>query len=107
MTTSMDPGLAAGNRRPLAGYAATHFAWSCSAGVATVTLNRPERKNPLTFESYAELRDLFRALQVRRRRARRGRRRRGRQLLLRRRRARDHRPAGGDDSTAAADASRA
>ena len=31
-------------------------------GVATVTLNRPERKNPLTFESYAELRDTFRAL---------------------------------------------
>src|SRR5262249_8270037 len=30
--------------------------------VATVTLNRPERKNPLTFESYAELRDLFRDL---------------------------------------------
>jgi enoyl-CoA hydratase/carnithine racemase len=28
--------------------------------VATVTLNRPERKNPLTFDSYAELRDLFR-----------------------------------------------
>jgi enoyl-CoA hydratase/carnithine racemase len=33
-----------------------------SGGVATLTLNRPERKNPLTFESYAELRDLFRAL---------------------------------------------
>lgn len=33
-----------------------------AAGVATVTLNRPERKNPLTFESYAELRDTFRAL---------------------------------------------
>ena len=31
-------------------------------GVATITLNRPERKNPLTFESYAELRDLFRAM---------------------------------------------
>ena len=29
---------------------------------ATITLNRPERKNPLTFDSYAELRDLFRAL---------------------------------------------
>jgi enoyl-CoA hydratase/carnithine racemase len=39
-----------------------HFLWSFDAGVATVTLNRPERKNPLTFESYAELRDLFRAL---------------------------------------------
>ncbi|MGJ7613274.1 MULTISPECIES: enoyl-CoA hydratase family protein [unclassified Variovorax] len=45
-----------------AGYKAEHFAWSCEAGVGTVTLNRPERKNPLTFDSYAELRDLFRAL---------------------------------------------
>jgi enoyl-CoA hydratase/carnithine racemase len=40
----------------------THFNWAFSDGVATVTLNRPERKNPLTFESYAELRDTFRAL---------------------------------------------
>ena len=39
-----------------------HFGWSFADGVATVTLNRPERKNPLTFESYAELRDTFRAL---------------------------------------------
>ncbi|MHB9878350.1 enoyl-CoA hydratase family protein [Pacificimonas sp. ICDLI1SI03] len=39
-----------------------HFRWSFDAGVATVTLNRPERKNPLTFDSYAELRDTFRAL---------------------------------------------
>jgi enoyl-CoA hydratase/carnithine racemase len=39
-----------------------HFLWQCSDGVATITLNRPERKNPLTFESYAELRDTFRAL---------------------------------------------
>ena len=45
-----------------AGYAARHFSWSFEAGVGTVTLNRPERKNPLTFDSYAELRDLFRAL---------------------------------------------
>ncbi|BDE08116.1 enoyl-CoA hydratase [Vulcanimicrobium alpinum] len=43
-------------------YRAEHFAWSCDAGVATLTLNRPERKNPLTFASYAELRDLFRGL---------------------------------------------
>ena len=43
-------------------YVAMHFAWSYEAGVGTVTLNRPERKNPLTFDSYAELRDLFRAL---------------------------------------------
>jgi enoyl-CoA hydratase/carnithine racemase len=40
----------------------THFKWAFEDGVATVTLNRPERKNPLTFESYAELRDAFRAL---------------------------------------------
>ena len=39
-----------------------HFLWDYADGVATVTLNRPERKNPLTFESYAELRDAFRAL---------------------------------------------
>jgi len=45
-----------------AAYKAKHFAWSYEAGVGTVTLNRPERKNPLTFDSYAELRDLFRAL---------------------------------------------
>ena len=45
-----------------AGYTATHFQWSYDAGVGTVTLNRPDRKNPLTFQSYAELRDLFRAL---------------------------------------------
>ena len=40
----------------------SHFRWSLASGVATITLNRPERKNPLTFESYAELRDTFRAL---------------------------------------------
>ncbi len=45
-----------------AGYQAQHFAYSFDKGVATLTLNRPERKNPLTFDSYAELRDLFRAL---------------------------------------------
>lgn len=46
----------------LATYQARHFAYAFDAGVATLTLNRPERKNPLTFDSYAELRDLFRAL---------------------------------------------
>jgi enoyl-CoA hydratase/carnithine racemase len=45
-----------------ADYRAEHFLWSVTDRVATVTLNRPERKNPLTFESYAELRDLFRRL---------------------------------------------
>jgi enoyl-CoA hydratase/carnithine racemase len=43
-------------------FAPAHFLWTFDAGVATITLNRPERKNPLTFESYAELRDTFRAL---------------------------------------------
>jgi len=40
-----------------------HFSWQVKDRVATVTLNRPERKNPLTFESYAELRDTFHKLQ--------------------------------------------
>ena len=39
-----------------------HFLWSVDGKVATITLNRPERKNPLTLESYAELRDTFRDL---------------------------------------------
>ncbi|PLZ04097.1 enoyl-CoA hydratase [Burkholderia sp. WAC0059] len=54
--------LFAGNRLELAGYEARHFGWSVDSRVATITLARPERKNPLTFESYAELRDLFRRL---------------------------------------------
>ena len=47
---------------PRAGYHARHFTWSFEDGVGTVTLSRHERKNPLTFDSYAELRDLFQAL---------------------------------------------
>jgi len=39
-----------------------HFLWTVEGKVATVTLNRPERKNPLTLESYSELRDMFRDL---------------------------------------------
>ncbi len=52
------------DKRPLRDYTARHFLWECSSDgrVATITLNRAEKKNPLTFESYAELRDLFRAL---------------------------------------------
>src|SRR5579872_5292048 len=46
---------------PLAQYAPRHFLLKVEGGVATVTLNRPERKNPLTFESYRELTDFFRA----------------------------------------------
>jgi len=48
---------------PASTIAPRHFAWSVERGVATVTLNRPERKNPLTFDSYAELTDTFRTLQ--------------------------------------------
>lgn len=51
-----------GGSLELANYQAQHFGYAVVDGVATITLNRPERKNPLTFESYAELRDLFRAL---------------------------------------------
>ncbi|HVF64342.1 MAG TPA: enoyl-CoA hydratase family protein [Casimicrobiaceae bacterium] len=50
--------------RPYRDYGATHFRFATSddGRVATITLDRPERKNPLTFASYAELRDLFRGL---------------------------------------------
>jgi enoyl-CoA hydratase/carnithine racemase len=46
---------------PLAQYSPRHFLLNVQAGVATLTLNRPERKNPLTFESYREMTDFFRA----------------------------------------------
>ena len=39
-----------------------NFRWEVAGKVATITLDRPEKKNPLTFDSYAELRDTFRAL---------------------------------------------
>ena len=48
-----------GNRSQLADYQATHFRFEMAGAVATLTLNRPGRKNPLTFDSYAELRDLY------------------------------------------------
>jgi enoyl-CoA hydratase/carnithine racemase len=52
------------HQTPYRDYAAQHFRWEVAADgkVATITLDRPERKNPLTFDSYAELRDLFRGL---------------------------------------------
>ena len=50
------------NRTDFARYQPKHFLWSLDGKVATIRLNRPERKNPLTFETYAELRDTFRAL---------------------------------------------
>src|SRR5947209_9668957 len=46
---------------PLYQYSPKHFLLTVLDGVATVTLNRPDRKNPLTFESYRELTDFFRA----------------------------------------------
>ncbi|HWW81828.1 MAG TPA: enoyl-CoA hydratase family protein [Steroidobacteraceae bacterium] len=46
----------------LARFQPQHFQWQREGRVGIITLNRPERKNPLTFESYAELRDFFRAL---------------------------------------------
>jgi enoyl-CoA hydratase/carnithine racemase len=48
--------LAIGDFRP------KHFGWKVDGKVATITLNRPEKKNPLTFESYGELRDTLRDL---------------------------------------------
>jgi len=47
-----------------ADYQATHFRWQVGGKVGVITLDRPDRKNPLTFESYAELRDLFAALRL-------------------------------------------
>jgi enoyl-CoA hydratase/carnithine racemase len=59
MTNAMQAG-----KKPFKNYPARHFGWAASEDgrVATITLNRPDKKNPLTFESYAELRDLFRDL---------------------------------------------
>ena len=53
-----------GHKKSFAGYQPKHFLFEVSEDtrVATVRLNRPDKKNPLTFESYAELRDLFRDL---------------------------------------------
>jgi enoyl-CoA hydratase/carnithine racemase len=48
-----------GERYSAFDYRAQSFAWDVADGIGTIRLNRPERKNPLTFASYAELRDLF------------------------------------------------
>lgn len=61
MTTGSTAGFANSVTLPLSQYAPQHFLLSVTGGVATVTLNRPERKNPLTFESYRELANFFRA----------------------------------------------
>ena len=100
----VDPGLAAGNRDTLAGYAAQHFLWQVDDGVAT------HHAEPARAQEPAHLRLVRRAARpVRRLQLRRPtckavvRRRRRRQLLLRRRRARDHRPAGPPEGARAAD----
>src|SRR6202521_2716566 len=49
-------------KQTLTDYQARHFLWSVQNRIGWITLNRPEKKNPLTFDSYAELRDLMRAL---------------------------------------------
>jgi enoyl-CoA hydratase/carnithine racemase len=46
---------------PLSGYKGRHVRWAVEGNVATLTLDRPDKKNPLTFDSYAEIVDLFRA----------------------------------------------
>jgi enoyl-CoA hydratase/carnithine racemase len=62
MSHDLDPSLRQGNHKSVAGFTARHFRWSVRDRVGTIVLDRPERKNPLTFGSYAELRDLFRDL---------------------------------------------
>jgi enoyl-CoA hydratase/carnithine racemase len=47
----------------MADFKPQHFNWRARDGVATITFNRPERKNPITFESYAELGETFRKLE--------------------------------------------
>ncbi len=59
---SGEPSQLPGQRCALANYQSRHFKYEAVGTVATITLNRPERKNPLTFDSYEELRDLFRAM---------------------------------------------
>lgn len=59
---SGEPHALPGNRNALRAHTAKQFRYESDGKIAFVTLNRPERKNPLTFDSYAELRDLFRAM---------------------------------------------
>lgn len=62
MRDGTKPAGPAFQRRKLANYEARHFKYTFKDGVACITLDRPERRNPLTFDSYAELRDVFRAM---------------------------------------------
>ena len=65
METRLDPALAAGNRLTLADYAARHFLWRVDDAVGFVTLDRPERKNPLTFEVLRRVARSLRQAQIR------------------------------------------
>jgi enoyl-CoA hydratase/carnithine racemase len=49
-------------KKSFSSYRPDHFGWTLAQGIAYITLNRPERKNPLTMASYAELRELFGSL---------------------------------------------
>jgi len=62
MSDGANPVSPAFHRQALAGYDAKNFQYTVHDGVACIMLDRQERKNPLTFDSYAELRDLFLAL---------------------------------------------
>lgn len=62
MSNGTKPAVEILSGRELKDYAARHFKYEFKNGVACITLDRPERKNPLTFGSYAELRDLFGAM---------------------------------------------
>jgi enoyl-CoA hydratase/carnithine racemase len=57
--TGVDPALLRGNRVTAADRRTEHVLWQVNDRVGTLTLNRPERKNPITFDAYAEMRDLF------------------------------------------------
>lgn len=59
-----EPSGPSGGHTTLAQYESRHFRYRVTDAVATITLDRPERKNALTFDSYAELRDLFRAMRA-------------------------------------------
>ena len=60
---SSNPQAMAHLRHDMSNHHSAHFQWQVEGKLGLVTINRPEKKNPLTFDSYAGLRDLFRKLQ--------------------------------------------
>jgi enoyl-CoA hydratase/carnithine racemase len=62
MKDGTNPARPGFQQHEMANYKAKNFSFKARDGVAGITLNRPDRKNPLTFDSYAELRDLFLAM---------------------------------------------